>query len=788
MDSIDSGNKGNYFFVKFMCAIIIAAFAALVLLGVTGSSLGKGLDAANISNEKLHRVFGVDRPIRSDEWAVTTSATLAQVHHTPPFPVVNSALGLDGMNMLIMGGAGQMQVPIAHISSLAKPATWGYFIFDLKHAMAWQWWFSIFSTLLALWWMLCILAPGQDKINLALSALFCFSPYVAAWSNTQLHYCFFPIISFCLISCIFSASKRNYVLLFGLPLGLSFAGFVLALYPAWQVSVGYIFVIVIVSQFVEKRWYQQLSLKVLISFATALGVSVLLLAYWYLDSKDAIQAMMGTIYPGSRFSTGGGMDLASYMQGYSNIYTLYKEDLIRTNQSEIAGYLYMTLPLLAVVYLMRKNGISRPVITGLVIYLLMFIYFQFQGIPVWLAKYTFFSNVTSQRGFLAVELIEILLIALVYSARRNHTQIASKWFSITIAAMWSALIFYSLRHSSYYDMNLRVLITPISIAAFFGAYWLVIGDTKKFACLFLIWSASIYLPFNPVVRIPNHLTLDNDIEKILPSPSSRVLVVDGGSAVPMYFAALGVNVVNGVFYYPPKRLWERLDPNNQYVQVHNRYQHLYFNSKEFQKESVMFSSPHPDLIFVDVNPVTFDFGNTGADVVTVPTASEGGAMKSDGLILIGRAKGWSFFKVAKGEVSFDFKGAELTHLKPMNDVQFSHKELKHSLELTSSGVDPQLSLDTASIDSFLKCTNFKLKVVMKKEKDDPVQLFFMVPDAKGYSEAHSQSTVTSDASVDGFNTYSLSVSNKAGFFGNLRLDPSTSAQKISIREVVGICY
>ncbi|MBA1288769.1 DUF7657 domain-containing protein [Pseudomonas japonica] len=788
MESIILKNSSSNFFIKCTSVIIITVFAILVLSGVTGSSLGWGFKAANISSEPLQRILGVDRQIRSDEWAVTTAATLAQVHHNPPFPVVNSAFGGDGMNMLIMGGAGQMQVPIAHISSLAKPQTWGYFLFDLKHAMAWQWWFPIFSTLLALWWMLCILAPGQTRINLALSALFCFSPYVATWSNTQLYYCFFPIVSFCLISRIFLLSTRAFTVLLGVPLGLSIVGFVLALYPAWQVSIGYVFVIVVIIRFVEEKWYRKLSINVIFSLVIAFGVSALLLVCWYLDARDAIQAMTATIYPGSRFSTGGGMSLASYMQGYSNIYTIYKENLVGSNQSEISAYLYMTLPLLALVYWMRKSGLKEALITSLSVYLLLFLYFEFVGIPAWLAKYTLFSNVTSQRGFLAVELIEVLLISLVSSARRNHSKIVGEWGALGVAAIWTFLIFYSMRHSTYYDMNLRVLVLPICAAAFFGAYWLVIGDTKKFACLFLVWSVSIYLPFNPLVRIPDHLTLADDVKNLLPSPDSRVLVVDGGSAVPMYFAALGLNVVNGVFYYPPKKLWEQLDPTNEYSGIHNRYQHLYFNSRLSQQQSVVFSTPHPDLILVDINPSTFDFESTGADVVIVPTGIERNAITNDGLTLIGSTRGWSFMRVVKGAVSFDFKNLDLGHLKPVNDTDVSYNESQRSLDVTSLGSDPQVLLDTASINSFLKCKNLKIKLVMKSERGDPIQAFFMVPEAKFYSPQFSQDSVASGTSKDGYITHTISISSKSGFFGDLRIDPATSAQNLSIKEVSGVCY
>lgn len=43
--------------------------------------------------------------------------------------------------MLVVGMTG---VPVAHISAVAKPATWGFFLFDLRQALAWYWWFPFF--------------------------------------------------------------------------------------------------------------------------------------------------------------------------------------------------------------------------------------------------------------------------------------------------------------------------------------------------------------------------------------------------------------------------------------------------------------------------------------------------------------------------------------------------------------------------------------------------------------------------------------------------------------------
>ena len=95
------------------------------------------------------------RLARSDEWAISTIWSLAQFHHQPRFPVRNTNIGA-GQNMLLVS------VPVWHLSSIARAATWGYFLFGQQAGLAWAWWFSPFLCFTALFLCLeiCYLATG----------------------------------------------------------------------------------------------------------------------------------------------------------------------------------------------------------------------------------------------------------------------------------------------------------------------------------------------------------------------------------------------------------------------------------------------------------------------------------------------------------------------------------------------------------------------------------------------------------------------------------------------------
>src|SRR5262249_27412778 len=113
-------------------------FAFLVAFGVHGSSTG--VTAEWWSPEKPYSGYLFNpqrkpgsrepdaintilmanaRQIRWDELMVATPLALSQLSHHPRFPVVNTNIG-NGQNVLI-----SPHVPVLHISSLARPATWG---------------------------------------------------------------------------------------------------------------------------------------------------------------------------------------------------------------------------------------------------------------------------------------------------------------------------------------------------------------------------------------------------------------------------------------------------------------------------------------------------------------------------------------------------------------------------------------------------------------------------------------------------------------------------------------
>ena len=328
------------------------AFSFLVFLGMglTGSSLSTGLQQSTFIHADMVNIAGQSQPIRSDEWLVLTPLAIAQFNHIPSNPIINTNHGENGQNMLIVGMTG---VPVHHISAIVKPATWGYFVFDLKRALAWNWLFPIFSCLIALWAVVSIVIPGHWRASFLISLLFSSSPYVVGWSNWPAYAVFFPSLIFVCANFVLRTDSTIKKLVLSILLGLTFAGFVLVLYPPWQICLTYVFIALILGVVIRDRLYKSFNFSSLCAVLLAVLVAAAILLPWWLDAKGAIEAMEGTVYPGQRTTVvGGTLTLSSFLRGFTNIVTLQSVSSPFTNQSEVASFQYLLLPL-ALLFIIR---------------------------------------------------------------------------------------------------------------------------------------------------------------------------------------------------------------------------------------------------------------------------------------------------------------------------------------------------------------------------------------------------------------------------------------------------
>ena len=644
---------------------IAASFLLLVASGVTGSSLEIGLGSSPATNNDSVRWTGRLQPVRIDEWVVFTPMAVAQVTHAPRFPIINENIGLSGQNMLVIGMTG---VPVLHLSALVRPATWGYFFVDLPRALSWHWWFPFFSCFAALW-ALVIRVFGIDwRMSAALAFTFTAGPYAICWSGWPAYSVFFPAVGVLAADLALRARSWAIALLAGAALGLSLAGFALLLYPAWQVSLGYLFLFLFIGLVVRDRHDLALRSQQVAAACIATVFAAAVLIVWWLDARDAVGAILETAYPGRRaLVSGGDVDSAFLVKGLTNVITLYREATgflypseagSFVNQSEAGSFVYLLLPLGAGVVLSwiaarRVDSVSLAI----VLFGLIVLSFQFLGFTVLLAEYSLWGRSTPNRADIALGLAQLFLFAYLISLRRpaavanDHR---SSVIAFIAAGAWALFSLYLLRRV---PSPVSELLTPglvvVSVIAVGATSFLLL--TRRFAAfvgLYSSWVVGMSLMFNPLGEAPRSVSVGSlfstlTVAELASIHRGRVVVFE--SQVPaMMLVAAGQPVLNGVHYYPQTALWRALDPDRTQGDVYNRYQHLLFTVGRLPSaQGHRIESPRLDAVMVIVDPKHFDFRLLGVDYILAPEQQSVELLSSKALERVTGRDGWALLRLKK---------------------------------------------------------------------------------------------------------------------------------------------
>ena len=635
-------------------ASVVASFFCLVASGFSGSSVRLALKDSPLLSHDAVPWQGDARSIRSDEWNILTQMAIGQVNAPERFPVVNTNVGIDGNNMLIIGMTG---VPVSHVSSLAKPATWGFWVFDMRRALAWHWWLPFFGCFLALWALIIRFFSLNWRIAAVLSLSVTASPYSVVFSGHPAYAVFFLALSVCVLDQILKTPQRTTTLALGALLGLCLAGFVLVLYLPWQITLMYLMLPLATAHWVSSRrdWFfrrtQMMSLMV------AVVVFVGLIGSWLADTKDVLQTVAATVYPGQRAtSVGGDIDPWFLIKGLMNPLTLYHESSMMS-ASAAGSFVWIWIPLIASVGLVcwndRRVHTIPAVIIGFFVMALTYIHI---GFPKPLAEITLWGRVTSYRLDLALGLAQCLLLAWLISVKDTGLH-RIQCHTVTLVAQGTAGLCFVLAIWQFglLPSPIARTLTPgfvVIASVLLGviAYLLVARRYEWAAGICCAWMVGSALMFNPMDQAPRQVLLDPVFK--------AAIQTDGPSGIPprlavldihrwtMNLVAAGLPTVNAVLYYPQPSLWQSLDSTGAHKTQYNRYQNLEFTVRELPGDKTyQIDSQQLDMVRVTVDPLRFDFRKLGATHVLTSPETASRLMPNRSISQVAATDRWAVLKV-----------------------------------------------------------------------------------------------------------------------------------------------
>ncbi len=590
---------------RYRFLIIFAVFAVFVLFKLHFSSIGMWDDILKNKTEDYRKtkLAGKARSIRSDEWLVQTPLFMAQCNNEKFFPVKNHNILSSGLNTIISYGA-----PSFDLTLIAKPFNWGFILFGDERGLSWYWCSRLFLLLILSFEISMLLTKGKILYSVTGAFLIAFSSAVQWWFSTSL----VDMIIFSQALVIIADRYFRFHELYK-KIILSFLflicanGFVLTLYPAWMVPMGYLTAVfclaILYIHWKEGRLHIRYA-DILIFLFIMLG-SVLILYHFYTVSKEDIQSILNTVYPGKRFSSSGGYNLLA-LQMYVLSWLLPFKDLTFLNNCEISTFTNFMLPVLIVFFRIVKfeKEIRFLIISLFVFYILQLLWLFFH-VNDTVARLSFMYFVPAGRLQVISNLTGLYLSIWAISMFLDEKSLAfSEPEKLCVFIILTTVLFSSIFYNKETVDYLRIKGSLVSLVIFLTMNLSLFLKLKKI----FLYSVMIYTIVSGLTVNPLSKGLGAIYDKQITQQIIRMNKNDPGktwAALDSIFhgnllIALGCKSFNGVNYYPDFEKLARLDPENRYSDVYNRYAHI--NVKISDSPGVSFKLEQADLYIMSISP------------------------------------------------------------------------------------------------------------------------------------------------------------------------------------------
>lgn len=598
---INFKNKVLDFIYKYRYLIAILLIILGVLLKLHGSSIGlwnEGPFNTGIENRTL---FGTKRTIRSDEWAVTTPLIFSQKYNDFGYfsDILRGGTKTDAFSLY--------GLPVANILEIFRPFHLGYIILGIERGLSFFWCARFITLFLVSFELFMVLFNKNKRVSVIGAFLITLSPMVEwcfATNGTAELFIFGELALILLYKYLNTENFKTRLICLFFAI-ICAGGYVFILYPAYQIPMFFVFLMLAIYIIVTNYKNTKISRKDIISIIIALFIFISLMTYFFMMSKDTINIVLNTVYPGSRVETGGG-ELRKYVSYLDNVVFPYKQEgLITNTDKESVMFGLFPLGIIFVVFSMFKNKkIDLFTILLLIPYVISAI-FSFIGMPTWLAKITLLSFSRAQRVKMVLGYIDILFLLKMLS---SGEKINKTWISFILSLIFSLVLvtITKLLNPNYVGKLIAGFLFIMSLYLFFFALTFNTKYGKYFFTLGIIGTMFIAgFTVNPISS-GYDMIYDSPILKSAEETNNNdrgLWLTDAmGFPNPNYLTMAGCEVVNSTNIYPNLDLWRSLDKSRKYEEVYNRYAHVIMEIREEKDINEKFELLSKDKIAVYVTP------------------------------------------------------------------------------------------------------------------------------------------------------------------------------------------
>lgn len=537
--------------------------------------------------------IGEERYIRSDEYRVNTPSVLAAGKGETPYgkytDIVRGTKTVNGIYGVT-----------ASLGTVAQ-APWklSFLILPLEYAFSFYWYFPIILAFLTTIEIFMIIS-GRNKIVSVMGAFLIVSSSFWLWWNFP----FWFISGEACVVCAYyflDSEKKWKQALFILGFALAFSNFVVNLYPAWQVPLGYMFLAIAI-WIIHEKWEKIKKLDK-VQWCIIIGgffISGVMIATYFWDNMEYIQAIMQTSYPGNRRNTGGFKisKLFYYLQSPFYAYT----DV--GNASEAGVFFnFFPIPILVTGYCWLKSKKKDWLVGGLLLVSIPMILYTTIGLPAILANITLLSHSMPERVVDIVGYIQVYFIVILLSRYIKKRKFSIKTGSvISIITAGTAVMFTRQQYPEYLtEIQLIVMTCILIMGGIVLTSNVKMKTKKKFVLGIIVISVVTGIYIRPVSKGLETIyakPVAQEIEKIVKEDSDAKWIALGGTGNASFAVACGAPTINFVNFYPNIELWKELDIQNKYEKIYNRYAHV---DIRFVEGRTKFKEISADAIAIDLS-------------------------------------------------------------------------------------------------------------------------------------------------------------------------------------------
>lgn len=592
---------------RVLIGILIIAFC--VLFNLSGSSIA--LWSNYIGGESFQgTIFGVPRQIRSDEWNVFTPFAFSQFWN-----------GYDSVSEILRGAPTDVTLvyaqPCWSFSTLFRPFLWGYLLLGSVRGLAFFWSARMVCLFLVSIEMGLRITNKNAGVSSAFAIFVSFAAVVQWWFavNGIAELLIFGqglVLALDVLLIETSLARR---LALSVLMAWMAVGFILVIYPAWQVPLFWIFsslgVGIVIERFQDGAIYKPKELVgpfLVCVFLVLLSVGVV-----FYPAIGTVETVMGTAYPGKRVESGGGgiQLLFTWVTGLFGF--INAESPAFGNVCEAAGFTSL-LPLglmFGGLYILFE-GYNRERVDSLVVCLLVIeavlLAYVVIGLPGPVAKLTLLSHSTANRVGQILGFADMMLMIIVVSRIRRRIVLSKDrrlaiWIftvSFICASVFAIWIKYVLQD---WLRLLFVMVLWLYIFSFIASVLCSLWNSKSSGILLLPVSLIVAVSgfcVNPTQAGTDALIASDaytELRQLVELEPDADWVADN-SILGQFCIASGAKCINSVNTYPVLNRWHRLDPDSKYEDVYNRYAYISVNPGE---EATGFELIQNDSFSIDVS-------------------------------------------------------------------------------------------------------------------------------------------------------------------------------------------